>query len=181
MPWRKVPRRLPPPLSAPKAPQFLKFPGKNEKLVYSARSRSWRRRLKACSTMRPRRSTNFIFATMVRFRRRPERRWWKITIDGEVNQKLELTVGELKAKFKPVTRRMVLECAATGGPSLPRRPRQPADQWRCGLRGMDRRTRGRCAQGSGVKPPLSWRTTAPTRTCQAMPASRRSPRRADQS
>src|SRR5262249_10646532 len=30
---------------------------------------------------------------------------WKITIDGEVNSKLELTLGELKSKFKPYTRR----------------------------------------------------------------------------
>src|SRR5262245_4617323 len=29
---------------------------------------------------------------------------WKIVVDGEVNQKLELTLGELKSKFKPVTR-----------------------------------------------------------------------------
>ena len=33
---------------------------------------------------------------------------WKITIDGEVNNKLDLTLGELKSKFKPVTQRMVL-------------------------------------------------------------------------
>src|ERR1700754_352556 len=39
---------------------------------------------------------------------------WKLTVDGEVNQKLELTLGELKKRFRPVTRRLVLECGGNG-------------------------------------------------------------------
>ena len=64
---------------------------------------------------------------------------WKITIDGEVNNKIEITLGELKSKYKAVTRRMVLECggngraasrrrrAATSGPmAAPAAPNGPA-------------------------------------------------------
>jgi len=39
---------------------------------------------------------------------------WKITIDGEVNKPLTLTLGELKAKVRPVTRRILLECGGNG-------------------------------------------------------------------
>src|SRR3954451_609256 len=39
---------------------------------------------------------------------------WKLVVDGEVNNKLELSLGELKSKYKPVTRRMVLECGGNG-------------------------------------------------------------------
>ena len=39
---------------------------------------------------------------------------WKITIDGEVNKPLELTLGELKAKVRAVTRRLLIECAGNG-------------------------------------------------------------------
>ncbi len=67
---------------------------------------------------------------------------WKITIDGEVNNKLELTLGELKSKFKPVTRRMVLECGGNGRSFFsPAGARQSMDQRRRRLRRMDRRAR----------------------------------------
>jgi DMSO/TMAO reductase YedYZ molybdopterin-dependent catalytic subunit len=39
---------------------------------------------------------------------------WKITIDGEVNKPLAWTLGELKAKVRPLTRRMLLECGGNG-------------------------------------------------------------------
>src|ERR671912_3002702 len=39
---------------------------------------------------------------------------WSITVDGEVNNKLELTVGELKSRFRAMTYRMVLECGGNG-------------------------------------------------------------------
>ena len=72
---------------------------------------------------------------------------WKITIDGEVNNKIEITLGELKSKYKAVTRRMVLECGGNGrGGVLAAGARQPVDQWRRRLRGMDRRAAGRPAQ-----------------------------------
>ena len=58
------------------------------------------------------------------------------------NNKLEITLGELKSKYKAVTRRMVLECGGNGRSALlAAGARQPVDQWRRGLRRMDRRAR----------------------------------------
>ena len=74
---------------------------------------------------------------------------WKLTIDGEVNQKLEITLGELKKRVPPGD-------AAPGARMRRQRPlvlhadsaRQPVDQWRRRLRGMDRRAaRRRHARG----------------------------------
>ena len=39
---------------------------------------------------------------------------WEITIDGEVDKTLKITLGELKSRFTPVTRRIVLECGGNG-------------------------------------------------------------------
>jgi DMSO/TMAO reductase YedYZ molybdopterin-dependent catalytic subunit len=66
---------------------------------------------------------------------------WKITIDGEVNNKLELTLGELKKKFKPVTRRMVLECGGNGRSFFT--PTARGNQWTNGGAG--------CAEWTGVR------------------------------
>ncbi|MBM3527794.1 MAG: molybdopterin containing oxidoreductase [Alphaproteobacteria bacterium] len=66
---------------------------------------------------------------------------WKIAIDGEVNNKLELTLGELKKKFKPVTRRMVLECGGNGRSFFT--PTARGNQWTNGGAG--------CAEWTGVR------------------------------
>jgi DMSO/TMAO reductase YedYZ molybdopterin-dependent catalytic subunit len=66
---------------------------------------------------------------------------WKITIDGEVNKKLELTLGELKSKFRPVTRRMVLECGGNGRSFFT--PQARGNQWTNGGAG--------CAEWTGVR------------------------------
>lgn len=39
---------------------------------------------------------------------------WKLVIDGEVNNKLELTLGEIKKRGKARTYRMMLECGGNG-------------------------------------------------------------------
>ena len=39
---------------------------------------------------------------------------WKLVIEGEVNERLELTLGELKQRFPQKTYRMVLECGGNG-------------------------------------------------------------------
>ena len=74
----------------------------------------------------------------------PERRKdpdkWKITIDGEVNNKLEITLGELKSKYKAVTRRMVLECGGNGRSFFS--PPARGNQWTNGGAG--------CAEWTGV-------------------------------
>jgi len=66
---------------------------------------------------------------------------WKITIDGEVNNKVEITLGELKSKFKPVTRRMVLECGGNGRSFFS--PQARGNQWTNGGAG--------CPEWTGVR------------------------------
>jgi len=39
---------------------------------------------------------------------------WRLVIDGEVQNPLSLTLGEIKAKYRAVTRHMVLECGGNG-------------------------------------------------------------------
>ena len=66
---------------------------------------------------------------------------WKFTVEGEVNKKLELTLGELKSKFKPQTRRMVLECGGNGRSFFS--PPASGNQWTNGGAG--------CAEWTGVR------------------------------
>jgi sulfite oxidase len=66
---------------------------------------------------------------------------WKIVVDGEVNTKLELTLGELKKKFKPVSQYMVLECGGNGRSFFT--PQARGNQWTNGGAG--------CAQWTGVR------------------------------
>src|SRR5262245_22250787 len=78
---------------------------------------------------------------------------WKITIDGEVDRKLDLTLGELKAKFKPVTRRMVLECGGNGRSFFT--PQARGNQWTNGGAGCAEWTGARLAdvlKAAGLKP-----------------------------
>jgi len=66
---------------------------------------------------------------------------WKIVIDGEVNQKLELTLSELKSRFRPVTRRLILECGGNGRSFFT--PQARGNQWTNGGVG--------CAEWTGVR------------------------------
>ncbi len=66
---------------------------------------------------------------------------WKIAVDGEVNNKLELTLGELKSKYKAQTRRMVLECGGNGRAFYS--PPASGNQWTNGGAG--------CAEWTGVR------------------------------
>jgi sulfite oxidase len=78
---------------------------------------------------------------------------WKLTVDGEVNNKLELTLGELKSKFRPVTRRMVLECGGNGRSFFT--PQARGNQWTNGGAGCAEWTGVRLAdvlKAAGVKP-----------------------------
>lgn len=66
---------------------------------------------------------------------------WKISIDGEVNKKLEVTLGELKAKYKSYTYRTVLECGGNGRSFFA--PPARGNQWTNGGAG--------CAQWTGAR------------------------------
>ncbi len=68
---------------------------------------------------------------------------WTITVDGEVNTTLALTLGELKRRFQPRTYRMVLECGGNGRSFFS--PEARGNQWTNGGAG--------CAEWTGV--PLS--------------------------
>jgi len=78
---------------------------------------------------------------------------WTIKIDGEVNKPLNITLGELKAKFKPVTRRMVLECGGNGRSFFT--PQARGNQWTNGGAGCSEWTGVRVVdvlKAAGVKP-----------------------------
>src|SRR6195256_1716098 len=78
---------------------------------------------------------------------------WKIVVDGEVKQKLELTLAELKTKFRPVTRRLVLECGGNGRSFFTTQAR--GNQWTNGGVGCAEWTGVRLAdvlKAAGVKP-----------------------------
>jgi DMSO/TMAO reductase YedYZ molybdopterin-dependent catalytic subunit len=68
---------------------------------------------------------------------------WKLTVDGEVNNRLELTLAELKSRFQPKTYRMVLECGGNGRSFF--QPQARGNQWTNGGAG--------CAEWTGI--PLS--------------------------
>ena len=125
----------------PKGPQYLKYPGKNEGLVVLGE--------KPLVAETPESLLDDDTTPIEKFYIRnngqiPEETKdpdaWKITIDGEVNNKIEITLGELKSKYKAVTRRMVLECGGNGraGFSPPAR----GNQWTNGGAG--------CAEWTGV-------------------------------
>lgn len=66
---------------------------------------------------------------------------WKLVVEGEVDNKLELTLGELKKKYKPQTYRMVLECGGNGRAFYS--PPARGNQWTNGGIG--------CAEWTGVR------------------------------
>jgi sulfite oxidase len=66
---------------------------------------------------------------------------WKLTIDGEVNKPLEITLGELKKRAQTRTYRMVLESAGNGRSFFT--PQARGDQWTNGGVG--------CAEWTGVQ------------------------------
>ncbi|MBL8838736.1 MAG: sulfite oxidase [Alphaproteobacteria bacterium] len=82
-----------------------------------------------------------------------DRNAWKIKIDGEVNRPLELTLGELKQRFRPVTYFMQLECGGNGRSAFV--PEARGNQWGNGGMGCARWTGVRLRdvlQAAGLKP-----------------------------
>lgn len=141
-----APATAAPPSAAPKGPQFLKFPGKDEGLVVLGD--------RPLVAETPEHLLDDDTTPTAKFFVRNNGQIpteskdgdaWKFAIEGEVNKKLELTVGELKSRFKDKTKtfRMVLECGGNGrvGFSPPAR----GNQWANGGAG--------CAEWTGI--PLS--------------------------
>lgn len=142
-----------PPAAAPKGPQYLKFPGKSDKLVVLGEkplvAETPEHMLDDDTT-----PTDKLFVRnngqIPEEAKEPDK--WKFTVDGEVNNKLELTLGELKAKYKPVTRRLVLECGGNGRSFFT--PQARGNQWTNGGAGSSEWTGVRLAdllKAAGVK------------------------------
>lgn len=52
---------------------------------------------------------------------------WALTVDGEVNNALKLTLGEMKKKFQPVTHVLQMECGGNGRSAF--EPKASGNQW----------------------------------------------------
>src|SRR5262249_2567234 len=132
MPGGMIPAALaqgaPPAPAAPKGPQYLKYPGKNDKLVLLGDrplvAETPENMLDDDTTPNHK---FFVRNNGTSPEENKEVDKWKLAVDGEVNNKLELTLGELKAKFKPVTRRLVLECGGNGRSFFT--PQARGNQW----------------------------------------------------
>lgn len=131
-----------PPAPAKKGPIYLNFPGKNDKLVVIGE--------RPLVAETPEHLLDDNTTPFEKFYIRnngqipdaatdPDK--WKITIEGEVNKKTELTLGEIKSKFKAQTRRMVLECGGNGRSFYS--PPASGNQWTNGGAG--------CAEWTGVR------------------------------
>ncbi len=66
---------------------------------------------------------------------------WTLTIDGEVDTPLELSIADLKEQFEVVTNRLVLECGGNGRAFF--NPGASGNQWTTGAVG--------CADWTGVR------------------------------
>lgn len=58
---------------------------------------------------------------------------WTLTIDGEVDNEIEITLGELKRDFEHVTMQAVIECAGNGRAGF--EPSPSGNQWEVGAVG----------------------------------------------
>jgi sulfite oxidase len=138
----------------PKGPQYLQFPGKHDRLVVLGD--------RPLVAETPENLLDDDTTPTAKFFIRnngqiPEEskdpNGWKIVVDGEVNTKLELTLGELKSRFPAVTRRMVLECGGNGRSFFT--PQARGNQWTNGGAGCAEWTGVRVAdvlKAAGVKP-----------------------------
>ncbi len=128
--------------AAPKGPTLLNYPGKNDKLVVLGE--------RPLVAETPEHLLDDETTPTEKFYIRnngqipepaKEADTWKIAIDGEVNKPVEITLGELKSKFKAQTRRMVLECGGNGRAFF--NPPARGNQWTNGGAG--------CAEWTGIQ------------------------------
>ena len=66
---------------------------------------------------------------------------WKLTVDGEVDTPLELTIDDLKSRFEVLTLQLQLECAGNGRAGF--NPPASGNQWTVGAVG--------CSEWTGVR------------------------------
>ena len=130
------------PPAQPKTPQYLDFPGKSNRLVVLGDKPLVAETPESLLDDETTPNDKFFIRNngqIPEAAKEPDK--WKIAVDGEVNQKLELTLGELKSRFRPVTLRMVLECGGNGRSFFT--PQARGNQWTNGGAG--------CAEWTGVR------------------------------
>jgi sulfite oxidase len=149
-----APQPAAPPPPGPRAPQLLNFPGKDPRLVVLGERPLVAETPESLLDDDTTPTDKFFIRNNGQI---PETTSnpaaWKITVDGEVQNKLELTLGDLKKRFKPVTQRMVLECGANGRSFFS--PPARGIQWTNGGIGCARWTGVRLAdvlKAAGLKP-----------------------------
>ncbi|TMJ01950.1 MAG: twin-arginine translocation signal domain-containing protein [Alphaproteobacteria bacterium] len=124
-----------------KGPQHLKYPGKNEGLVVLGERPLVAETPESLLDDDTTPTEKFYIRNNGQIpepAKDPEA--WKIVIDGEVNNRLELSLGELKSKYRIATRRMVLECGGNGRSAFS--PPARGNQWTNGGAG--------CAEWTGI-------------------------------
>src|SRR5262245_52399831 len=142
------------PAAPAKKTEYLKFPGKSDKLVLLGEKPLVAETPESLLNDDTTPNDKFFVRNngqIPEAAKEPDK--WKIVVDGEVNNKLELTLGELKSKFKPVTRRIVLECGGNGRSFFS--PQARGNQWTNGGAGCAEWTGVRVAdvlKAAGVKP-----------------------------
>jgi sulfite oxidase len=127
---------------AAKGPQYLKFPGKSEGLVVLGDRPLVAETPESLLDDDTTPTDKFFIRNngqMPDEVKDPDK--WEITIDGEVDKPLKITLGELKSRFPAVTRRMVLECGGNGRSFFT--PEARGNQWTNGGAG--------CAEWTGVQ------------------------------
>ena len=129
------------PAAPPKGPQYLKFPGKNDGLVVLGERPLVAETPESLLDDDTTPTEKFYIRNNGQIpdeAKDPDA--WKIVIDGSVENKIEITLGELKKKYKTVTYRMVLECGGNGRSAFS--PPARGNQWTNGGAG--------CAEWTGV-------------------------------
>jgi sulfite oxidase len=126
---------------APKGPQLLDFPGKDKGLVVLGERPLVAETPEQMLDDETTPTAKFFIRNngqIPEVAKDPD--GWKLNVEGEVNNRLELTLGELKGRFSPKTYRMVLECGGNGRSFF--QPQARGNQWTNGGAG--------CVEWTGV-------------------------------
>jgi sulfite oxidase len=113
---------------APKGPQLLDFPGKDKGLVVLGERPLVAETSEQMLDDETTPTTKFFIRNngqIPEAAKDPD--GWRLNVEGEVNNRLELTLGELKGRFSPKTYRMVLECGGNGRSFF--QPQARGNQW----------------------------------------------------
>ncbi len=125
----------------PKGPQYLNFPGKDKLVVLGDRPLVAETPEHLLDDDTTPTAKFFIRNNGQTPEPAKDADAWAISVDGEVNKPLKLTLGELKKRFAQQTRRSVLECGGNGRSAFT--PTARGNQWTNGGAG--------CAEWTGVR------------------------------